>query len=498
MKKPSDQIFRLIRSMTPAEKRFFKRHFASEQSVLTQLFDFINKMKTYDESLIKKRFDERVAKNLKVYKVQLFDLLMDSLQALAGKKNIKTRIRKGIEEVDILLNKQLYDLGADRLKKLKNLCLKYEEYTYLIEILFMEFFIHHITIDQIGISEHPIFTEVPKYLQKLDQHIRLSYEGHRLMDMQREKSLSGNQEDPSELQKLLESTEINDPSMSFQSKLTRQTIISFIASITGDQEKLGHSQKACVNLFEQFPHFKDTMSFRYIGAMRNYLNFCVRSKQYVEVRELITTTEAYVKKNPDMLIHLIHFYYAEVQMYYDQYAFCNIDAEVEQRILQHLKTFNIEHERIAMLVYFYLLLNQLIKANFTQVHFYLRKLEAAIEHTQKGHINLLNIFEIICAYEEQDEEQLERAWQKAKKLKEQGPSYCEMLDLTQGLLQQPFDKKAHFENFVAKISTFENDPLWETVKFFKLDEWLWAHQNRQSFSEWMLQKQKKAERISFS
>ena len=78
MKKPSDHIFRLIHAMTPAEKRYFKRHFASEQSVLTQLFDFINKMKSYDEQLIKQSFEENVARNFKVYKVQLFELLMDN------------------------------------------------------------------------------------------------------------------------------------------------------------------------------------------------------------------------------------------------------------------------------------------------------------------------------------------------------------------------------------------------------------------------------------
>ena len=79
MKKPSDNIFRLVQSMTPAEKRYFKRHYASDQNVTTDLFDFINTLSSYDEEAVKRHFGTKVAKNLKVYKIQLNDLVLKSL-----------------------------------------------------------------------------------------------------------------------------------------------------------------------------------------------------------------------------------------------------------------------------------------------------------------------------------------------------------------------------------------------------------------------------------
>ena len=77
MKLATDNIFQLVQAMTASEKRYFKRHYASEKSVMTDLFDFINNMKEYDEEDVKKHFQHsKLAKNLKVYKVQLTELLL--------------------------------------------------------------------------------------------------------------------------------------------------------------------------------------------------------------------------------------------------------------------------------------------------------------------------------------------------------------------------------------------------------------------------------------
>ena len=74
MKTPKDNIFQLISSMSAAEKRYFKRHYSSEKNMLTDLFDFINSMDEYKEEVVRQKFaDNKLAKNLKVYKVQLFE-----------------------------------------------------------------------------------------------------------------------------------------------------------------------------------------------------------------------------------------------------------------------------------------------------------------------------------------------------------------------------------------------------------------------------------------
>ena len=139
MKTPKDNIFRLVNAMSAAEKRYFKRHYSSDKNLLTNLFDFINSMDEYDEELVKKQFSSsKLSKNLKVYKVQLAELLLKSHTSYHNKKTIRSKIRIGLEEIEILFDKQLYELAWSRLKKVKALCEQHEIYDQLIPIIILE------------------------------------------------------------------------------------------------------------------------------------------------------------------------------------------------------------------------------------------------------------------------------------------------------------------------------------------------------------------------
>ena len=94
MKPPNNQLFLLIQSMTAAEKRYFKRHYASHKNQTTELFDFINSMDIYDEKLVKEHFtNSKLSTNLKVYKVQLAKLLLKSLRSYRSHRNDESKIR---------------------------------------------------------------------------------------------------------------------------------------------------------------------------------------------------------------------------------------------------------------------------------------------------------------------------------------------------------------------------------------------------------------------
>ena len=58
-----------------------------------------------------------MAKNLKVYKVQLLNLILKSLTSYHSKNNPKSQIRSGLEEVDVLIDKQLYTYASDHLAR---------------------------------------------------------------------------------------------------------------------------------------------------------------------------------------------------------------------------------------------------------------------------------------------------------------------------------------------------------------------------------------------
>ncbi len=123
MRKPGENVFDFISAMSPAEKRYFKAHYGNKQNQIVSLFDFINKMSAYDESIVKAHFrNSKISKNLKVYKVQLLDLLLKSMVSYNSKRNPRSKVRIELEEVDILLKKKMFNLARKKLDRLHQIC----------------------------------------------------------------------------------------------------------------------------------------------------------------------------------------------------------------------------------------------------------------------------------------------------------------------------------------------------------------------------------------
>ncbi|MEN0006914.1 MAG: hypothetical protein AAF798_22370, partial [Bacteroidota bacterium] len=362
MKKPSNQLFRLIHAMTPAEKRYFKVHFTDGSNVMALLFDGINKQKEFDEERLKEKLPPNIAKNLKVFKAQLQNTVLKSLQHSARNKQIYARIRQGLEEVDILFEKQLYDIANDRLEKVKKLCEKHEAFTYLVEISYKRFSIRHVKLDGKGIIKDPIFQDLQQHIQKLSEHFEFSILSGKLMEMARSKSYNiGTEKERDDLRSLLQSAPLVTPpdQLPFQTKISRNSILTFIYALLEDQEQEYQARKTNVELFEQFPHFKQSLPVKYIGVLRNYLNYCSANKLHEEVRRVIATAEAFAQKNKKLGVQLIHFYYANLGLWFNEGKFQLIIQELEDKICNHLSSYKIEAERIAFLNFFHLAIIQL-------------------------------------------------------------------------------------------------------------------------------------------
>ncbi|MEO0877868.1 MAG: hypothetical protein AAFY48_24965, partial [Bacteroidota bacterium] len=133
MNSPKAQVWKLVNSLTPAEKRYFKTHFASTNNRLTTLFDLLNTQRSYDETEAKAKLDIP-ARQFKVLKHQLQELLLKSLIANTGKRSIKSKIRLGLEEADILLEREHYQEAIRKLQRLEQLCARYGFTLYQYEV----------------------------------------------------------------------------------------------------------------------------------------------------------------------------------------------------------------------------------------------------------------------------------------------------------------------------------------------------------------------------
>ena len=81
MKTPSDELFLLIKALTPSEKRYFKVEVVAREkganTAYFKLFDAIDRQEEYDEEeLLRKHADEKFARHFAMAKKYLFENLL--------------------------------------------------------------------------------------------------------------------------------------------------------------------------------------------------------------------------------------------------------------------------------------------------------------------------------------------------------------------------------------------------------------------------------------
>lgn len=144
MKNPSnDHLFRLINSLSRAEKRYFKlytsRHLVGNHSNHQVLFDAVAKMKEYDEAALLKKFEgEAFTRRFPIAKRRLYDMILKSLDAFHAESSLETRMRRSMHQVEILFKKGLYKDAGKILRSIRRTAIEKQLDTLLIDVKIWE------------------------------------------------------------------------------------------------------------------------------------------------------------------------------------------------------------------------------------------------------------------------------------------------------------------------------------------------------------------------
>jgi len=137
--KASDNLHRLIKSMTKPEKRYFKvfssRHIIGDNNNYEILFDAIDKQVEYDEEKLMKKFrDKSFTHRFSISKNRLYAALLKSLDSFHGNSSIEAQLQKQLHSIEILYHKSLYDQCMKLLHSARKVAVKYEKMTILVEM----------------------------------------------------------------------------------------------------------------------------------------------------------------------------------------------------------------------------------------------------------------------------------------------------------------------------------------------------------------------------
>lgn len=137
--KASDNLHRLVKSMTKPEKRYFKvfssRHIIGDSNNYQLLFDAIDKQQEYDEVKLMKKFTGKsFASRFSIAKNRLYAALLRSLDSFHSNSSVGAQLQRQLHSIEILYHKSLYDQCLKLLHSARKVAQRHEKLTIQVEI----------------------------------------------------------------------------------------------------------------------------------------------------------------------------------------------------------------------------------------------------------------------------------------------------------------------------------------------------------------------------
>lgn len=139
--KADDSLFRLIKSLTTAEKGYFKKYTAkhvigSENDYIT-LFNALDRMNTHDDEALRRRlakapFIGRIA----AVKHYLNKLILESMRAFHGESTVERKLLEMLADISFLWRRNLREPAEKIINRANALALQYEEFELAQKTLF--------------------------------------------------------------------------------------------------------------------------------------------------------------------------------------------------------------------------------------------------------------------------------------------------------------------------------------------------------------------------
>lgn len=132
----SDNLHRLIKSMSKPEKRYFKvfcsRHIIGDENNYEVLFDAIDKQEVYDEEKLLRKFKGKgFTERFSIAKNRLYGAILKSLDAFHSNSSVEAQLHRQLHAVEILYNKSLYDQSLKLLHSARKVAEKHELFLVL-------------------------------------------------------------------------------------------------------------------------------------------------------------------------------------------------------------------------------------------------------------------------------------------------------------------------------------------------------------------------------
>jgi hypothetical protein len=361
----TDALFQLIQSLERSEKRNFKlymtRNSASGDLKVIQLFDALDKMRTYEEEQLLAKTPAIQKQQLSNLKAHLYREILASLRLLNQEENIDLTLHEQLDFARILYNKGLYHQSLRVLDRVKEQAKSYNQVTYIQQVLFLEKKIEalHITRSMQDRAEQ-LSRESDEVHRRLGLIGTLSNLSLELYGWYIRNGHSRNENDTQAVDLFLQHDAIKQAqdAKGFYEKLYLYQCYCWHAFIT--QNFLGYYRycQKWVDLFDNDPKMIEVETAHYIKGMHNLMGAHFDLRNYQKFAETILAFEHFmdlpiVQQNRNNLIQsFIYLYISKVNRHFMEGTF-TAGLELVPLIEEKLQEYELYLDRHRVLVFYY-------------------------------------------------------------------------------------------------------------------------------------------------
>lgn len=298
-KTPSDKLYRLIRSLTPLEKRYFKifvRGKTDRDSKYLRLFVLIEGATDFDDEKFCKKIYKSQPQDGKKYpelKAYLYDLVLKSLQFFDEQRSTDARVGHLLQSVAVLFKRGFYDDCRESLHKAEKIAREFELFDRQLDILRWEKQLAYTRMDVDFLQKElaNLHEQENRALQHLTdlttarQAFFLTYANVKREAQHRNADASHLETAFEKQQRELFAKPAHELSHRAQVLRLRTQNLTFYAAM--QTQPFYETGKQLIELLESKPHFLKENLSDYIASLSNLILSCGLLKKYDEVQQCL-------------------------------------------------------------------------------------------------------------------------------------------------------------------------------------------------------------------
>ncbi|MCR9287031.1 MAG: hypothetical protein NXI23_06525 [Bacteroidetes bacterium] len=361
----TDNLFRLIKTLTKSEKRSFKlyanRVGGNEIAIFIQLFDVLDKQKKYDEEGIFQKIPSIKRSQLSNQKRHLYKQLLISLRLIHIARNIDIEIREQIDFARILYGKGLFHQSLKTLERVKSIAKEANQDILHLEIIEFEKLIETRHITRSIENRSVALAEEAKIRNNIVSNTgKLSNLALKLYGLYVKIGHIKGEKDAFVIEEFFKShlNDIHQENLTFFEKIYLYQSYVWYYYILQNFPLHFRNAKKWVDLFEANPEMKMNDPDLFMRGLHNLLNSIFYTSYYEKFDEIIDQLESFTLKNKTRfninseVISFQYIYTAKINKHFTEGTFTE-GVKIIPVLEEELKKYSLHLDSHRILIFYY-------------------------------------------------------------------------------------------------------------------------------------------------